>query len=252
MNITESSLRRIVREMLLEAATEPSTIQFDPYYKSTRDTQTSMEVFKRMRKMAPLMQKEFTPYIASDKVVTEKNSTVDQNMAMSAYLNWYGIATGRSNEAPWSTLVVDTSWPAEALMQFQKEQGLLPDGRMGKQTATYIMSGGRIRKAPVGMKLEDADAIARGILNAERILAKLNIRVGADKYVKNPPQQIFKADGITPSMAGRGKPAPDPMAAAAAKMTAPTRMKSPSLSDRGQMGGFGGAEEFDMPIVNRR
>ena len=205
-----------------------------------------------MRKMIPLMKREFTPFLTGDKIVTSRNATTDQSMALGAYLNWYGIATGRSEQDPWLNLGVSTTWPAEALAQFQKEQGILADGRMGKQPATYIRSGGKIRRAPPGMKLEDADKIARGILSAETILAKLNIRVGADKYAANPPQQIFTPSAATPAQAARGKAAPDPMAAAAAKLTAPTRMKGPSLSDRGQMGGFGGAATLDMPIVNRR
>ena len=248
MNITESSLRRIVREMLLEAAAAPAEQQYDVYAKVLRDP----DVYSRMRKAALLMRKEFTPFMTGDKIITSRNATTDQSMALSAYLNWYGIATGRSDQAPWSTLALTTTWPAEALAQFQKEQGILSDGRMGKQTATYIMSGGKIRRAPPGMKLEDADKIARGILDGETILAKQGMRVGADRYAANPPQQIYTHGAPTPAQTARGKAAPDPMAAAAAKMTAPARMKGPSLSDRGQMGGFGGAEEFDMPIVNRR
>jgi hypothetical protein len=261
MNITESQLRSIVREMLAEAVveipgTDPSTVAFDPYLRRARDTRSDEDVDTRMRKMAPKMRAQFTPYVASDKVVTAKNATTDQSVAMSAYLNWYGLATGRSDQAPWLDVAIGTSWPTAALMQFQKEQALLVDGRMGKQTATYIMSGGRIRKAPPGMKLEDADKVARGILDAEKILAKAGIKQGAESYVKNPPQQIFKAQDFTPAQAGRGyanigKPAPTAAATAAANLTPGGRMKVPSLSDRGQMGGYGGAATFDMPRVRK-
>ena len=254
MNITESSLRRVVREMLLEAAdTPPTNVMYDVNKSRPVGTKTSQDVFARLRAGATKMQREFTSYMTSNKVITEKNATTDQSMAMNSYLLWYAIATGRSDQAPWLNLAMGTTWPTAALSQFQKEQGFsLVDGRLGSQTATYILSGGSIRRAPPGMKLEDADKIARGILDAEKILAKMNIRMGSRQYSEHPPQQIFNPNAPTPVERGRGKAAPDPMAAAAAKLTAPTRMKGPSLSDRGQMGGSGGVETLDMPIVNRR
>ena len=240
--------------MLLEATdTPPANVMYDVNKSRPVGTKTSQDVFARLRAGATKMQREFTSYMTSNKVITEKNATTDQSMAMNSYLLWYAIATGRSDQAPWLGLTMGATWPTAALSQFQKEQGFsLVDGRLGSQTATYILSGGKIRRAPPGMKLEDADKLARGALDSEKILAKFKIRMGSDEYVANPPQQIFNANAPTPVEAGRGKPTTSALATAAAKLTPSGRLKGPSLSDRGQMGGNSGAAEFDMPSVNRR
>jgi len=272
MNITESQLRAIVREMLTEAAaTPPTSTMFDINKGRSIETKTSQDVFERLRKAAAQMTREFTPYMVSDKVVTEKNATTDQSIAMNNYLLWYAIATGRSDRTPWSSLGIGTSWPTEALAQFQKEQAFsLTDGRLGKQTASYILSGGKIRRAPPGMKLEDADKIAKGILEGEKILAAAGFKVGSDEYVANPPQQMLrlkdptpvelknmmtrprgpsrierKADDLEPAMDARFRTA----------LPGPSSMGpgTPRLSSRGDMSKYGGAAaaEFEMPRVRK-
>jgi hypothetical protein len=191
--ITEKKMRQIVREMLQEADSSfmtPTAIKqydyspvYDPY--ATDDEinlkqrgPAAAEARERLRKRAVGVKDLLKFVLDFEKVVTSANSTAQDNRDMSAYLIWYSNSRGVSLEKPWIELGVGNvggQWPAAALYKFQVEQGLYADGKLGPQTATYIMTGGKTRIAVRGMKLSQSDVAAKLERGMEELFTDLNI-----------------------------------------------------------------------------
>jgi hypothetical protein len=207
MNITESQIRSIVRQMLIEAGSVPVSDDedvkakpapvaarpvFDVDSPRVLDDEQKRQADKRVRVMWPKIWPVFHDISKSDKVVKSSNATTDQSIAMNTYLQWYALAKGIEGTAPWDTLGIGTSWPAEALRQFQLEQGILADGRLGKQTATYIITGGKMLVPPPGMKLEDTSRYAQAIFSLNQLFANFEKRMGKENVSAKTPQMMYR------------------------------------------------------------
>lgn len=220
--ITEKKMRQIVREMLQEAETfttpEPIKLSqkssYNPVFdvhrsaksggKVTADMLKKPEVaaaVERMKQRVPAMKKMLFPITQGKKLITPANATPEESLTMSTYLQWYALSRGVQDQKPWSEdLYPGTTWPAASLTQFQTEQGLLADGKLGKQTATFIFSAGSILTSVPGMSLSQSSVQ----MNLKDQLDQIGA-VGSDQPAKDAPStyRLNAGEYTTPASRSR-------------------------------------------------
>lgn len=198
--IAESKLRKLVREMLLEAETPAS--QAAGAVAQRAGTRVSAAKFEQFKKF-------IADVLAGSVVVSKSKNTTDQNLFVNAFLSFYGrfflkgelpsaITAGvsalkapsaqrpgvsLSSRSPtfgqaaaasinenadelYSKMTSPTSYPESAVKYAQKKMNLQYDGDFGRQTMVALASGGKIKITPTNLLKLQKDRKFRDLIAA--------------------------------------------------------------------------------------
>lgn len=150
MLITEAQLRKVVREMILEAD--------DPEQVAAGAAASGAVAARAASRISAGKLTEFTQFIADvlagKVIVTKSKNSIDRNLFVGAFLNrFYKMKPDSVGGDKFLVMMgAGTSYPAAAVMHFQKVLGLQVDGDFGRQTMTSLASGGQVRISPTASK----------------------------------------------------------------------------------------------------
>ena len=162
MLITEAQLRKVVREMILEAD--------DPEQVAAGAAASGAVAARVKTRISSDKLAEFTQFIADvlagKVIVTKSKNSIDHNLFVGAFLNrYYAMNPGSVGGDKFVMMMgAGTSYPAAAVMHFQRALGLQVDGDFGRQTMTSLASGGQVRISPTASKALKEDESFRKLM----------------------------------------------------------------------------------------
>jgi len=162
MLITEAQLRKVVREMILEAD--------DPEKVAAGAAAAGAVAARAEKRISSDMLAEFTQFIADvlagKVIVTKGRNSINHNLFVGAFLSrYYAMYPDSVGENKFLAMMgLGTSYPAAAVMHFQKMLGLQADGDFGRQTMTSLASGGVVKISPTASKALKEDEKFRKLI----------------------------------------------------------------------------------------
>ena len=162
MLITEAQLRKVVREMILEAD--------DPAQVAAGAAASGAVAARVKTRISSDKLAEFTQFIADvlagKVIVTKSKNSIDHNLFVGAFLSRYYsmIPGGGGGDKFLMTMGAGTSYPEAAVKKFQKMLNLQVDGDFGRQTMTSLASGGQVRISPTASKALKEDESFRKLM----------------------------------------------------------------------------------------
>ena len=162
MLITEAQLRKVVREMILEAD--------DPEQVAAGAAASGAVAARAAPRISPDKLAEFTQFIADvlagKVIVTKGRNSINHNLFVGAFLSrYYAMYPKSVGENKFLAMMgLGTSYPEAAVKHFQKALGLQDDGDFGRQTMTSLASGGVVRISPTASKALKEDERFRKLM----------------------------------------------------------------------------------------
>ena len=162
MLITEAQLRKVVREMILEAD--------DPEQVAAGAAASGAVAARVKTRISSDKLAEFTQFIADvlagKVIVTKSKNSIDHNLFVGAFLNrYYAMNPGSVGGDKFVMMMgAGTSYPEAAVKHFQRALELQADGDFGRQTMTSLASGGQVRISPTASKALKEDESFRKLM----------------------------------------------------------------------------------------
>ena len=162
MLITEAQLRKVVREMILEAD--------DPVQVAAGAAASGAVAARAKTRISADKLAEFTQFIADvlagKVIVTKSKNSIDHNLFVGAFLNRYYAMNPDSVGGDKFVMMMGagTSYPEAAVKHFQRALELQADGDFGRQTMTSLASGGQVRISPTASKALKEDESFRKLM----------------------------------------------------------------------------------------
>jgi hypothetical protein len=162
MLITEAQLRKVVREMILEAD--------DPEQVAAGAAAAGAVAARAEKRISPGMLAEFTQFIADvlagKVIVTKGRNSINHNLFVGAFLSrYYAMYPESVGGTKFLAMIgAGTSYPEAAVKHFQKMLGLQADGDFGRQTMASLASGGVVKISPTASKALKEDERFRKLM----------------------------------------------------------------------------------------